>query len=46
MEDGVKYVEVSGFAHQDVTIETLEQATYALITVRGDKVTYEFKPIL
>jgi hypothetical protein len=46
MEDGVKYMEVSGFAHQDVTIETLEQATYALITVRGDKVTYEFKPIL
>lgn len=46
MEDGVKYVQVSGFEHQDVTPESLENGTYALITVRGDKVTYEFKPIL
>lgn len=46
MDGGVKYIEVSGFEHQDVTPESLDSATYALVTVRGDKVTYEFKPIL
>ncbi len=46
MDNGVKYIEATGFSHQDVTPQNLDAATYVLVTVRGDKVTYEIKPIL
>lgn len=42
---GVKYISCTGFDVSGLSASNQQAAQYALVTVRGNTVTYEFKPI-
>lgn len=46
MENGVKYITSAGFDIDGISGENIELAKYILVTVMGDNVTFEFKPII
>jgi len=46
MDRGIKYIECAGFDAAGITPDNPDAALYTLVTVKGDKVTYEFKPII
>lgn len=46
MDLGVKYVSVSSFGAASVNAQQLDSAKFLLVTVAGNEVTYEIKPII
>lgn len=46
MERGIKYISTAGFDFAGLTPENTDAARYVQVTVNGDNVTYEFKPII
>ncbi len=45
LEQGVRYFSTTGFDVEGLTPENKEVALYILVTIMGDTVTYEYKPI-
>lgn len=46
MERGVKYITTAGFDVPGLTPDNIDIAKYILVTIRGNNVTFEFKPII
>ncbi len=46
MESGVKYISFSSFGPASLKAGNPEAAQYALVTVDGNSVTYEFRPVI
>ncbi|HHW30903.1 MAG TPA: phosphodiester glycosidase family protein [Clostridiaceae bacterium] len=46
MERGIKYISTAGFDIEDLKPDNADQVKYVLVTVKGNRVIYEFKPIL
>ncbi|MCR4436895.1 MAG: phosphodiester glycosidase family protein [Clostridiales bacterium] len=46
MEKGIKYISTAGYDVQGLTGSNTDIVKYVLVTVKGDTVTYEFKPII
>lgn len=46
MERGVKYISTSGYEVDGLTPEKSNVAQYVLVTVMGENVTFQFKPVI
>ena len=46
MEKGIKYITTAGFDVAGLTPDNADAAQYVLVTVNGEGVTFEFKPIV
>ncbi|MGI6776816.1 MAG: phosphodiester glycosidase family protein [Acetivibrionales bacterium] len=46
MERGVKYITTSGFDTEGFGPDNINAAQYILVTVKGNRATFEFKPII
>jgi exopolysaccharide biosynthesis protein len=46
MYRGIKYIECAGFDAAGITPDNPDTAQYTLVTVKGGKVTFEFKPVI
>lgn len=46
MERGVKYISTAGLDIEDLKPDSADQVKYVLVTVKGNKVIYEYKPII
>jgi hypothetical protein len=46
MERGIKYISSAGLDIEGLTPDAVDNAKYILVTVDGDKVTFEIKPII
>jgi len=42
---GVRYFSTCGFDIENLTAENKKVAQYILVTIMGDQVTYQYKPI-
>lgn len=46
MERGVRYISTAGYDVEGLTPEKTDPASYVLVTVKGNSVTYVFKPVI
>lgn len=46
MERGIKYISTAGFDIEGLKPDNAAEVKYVLVTVKGKKVTYEFKPVI
>jgi hypothetical protein len=45
MERGIRYITTTGYEIEGLTEENILEAKFVVVTVMGNQVTFEFKPI-